>query len=367
MSIQNIIGGILVIISILVIWAFQQFFSHPAAKSGPLAASSQVEMIHGYVGGEKMGLVENQKIKDILRTKYNIELQPEKRGSLQMVTTEPLDGIDFIWPGSQVELEIYKKTGKPFRSAEILFNSPIVVYSWDIVEAALSKAGIVQKEQDTSYIVDMPKLAEAITQKTSWKQIGLPELFGSVKVACTDPSKSNSGNQFLCLLGTVIANQETLSMEDVPKVAPTLKTFLRNLGFMENSSGDLFDKYIKQGVGAYPMAAGYENQIIEFSVDNKEYLKAIQSKLRILYPKPTVWSSHPMIALDDKGKKLIDAMKDPDIQRIAWMEHGFRTGSSTISTDPTKLGFSGIPLTITAIVSMPTPEVVENLISQTKP
>jgi len=360
MKITQIIGLVLVLGAVLLLTWFRSYSEKKEAVLPPVT-------VRGYVGGEKMGLVQNPKIQKILLEKYRVTLRPEKRGSVEMVISEPLEGIDFVWPGSQVQLEMYRQQNKPMVASEILFNSPIVIYSWDLVEAALSRSGIVEKENQTYYVVKMPDLIQVVTEKKKWKEMGVPELFGSVKVACTDPLKSNSGNQFVCLTAIVLVGGETLQQEDLPKVVPTLKNFLKSLGYLHSSSGDFFNQYLKQGMGAYPLAAGYENQIIEFSLQNREFLKSIQSKLRILYPRPTVWSSHPMIAVNAQGKRLLVAMQDPQIQAIAWEEHGFRTGNASITLNAQKLGIPGIPDNITSIVSMPSAQVVEQLIQQTKP
>ena len=53
----------------------------------------------------------------------------------------------------------------------------------------------------------------------------------------------------------------------------------------------------------------------------------------MMYPTPTVWSSHVYIALDEAGTAGIDALLDEDIQRLAWEKHGFRTGVYDTPTD----------------------------------
>ena len=42
----------------------------------------------------------------------------------------------------------------------------------------------------------------------------------------------------------------------------------------------------------------------------------------MMYPTPTVWSSHVYIALDEAGTAGIDALLDEDIQRLAWESMG---------------------------------------------
>jgi hypothetical protein len=53
----------------------------------------------------------------------------------------------------------------------------------------------------------------------------------------------------------------------------------------------------------------------------------LSQQVRILYPEPTVYSDHPIIALDGAASHFIDAMADHDIQAIAWKSYGFRSGT----------------------------------------
>ena len=39
-----------------------------------------------------------------------------------------------------------------------------------------------------------------------------------------------------------------------------------------------------------------------------------------------MYADHPIIALDTKAGRLIDAMRDPEVQKLAWQKYGFRSG-----------------------------------------
>ena len=56
------------------------------------------------------------------------------------------------------------------------------------------------------------------------------------------------------------------------------------------------------------------------------------------------------------------ALKDEEIQKIAWEEHGFRTGLMGVQNDPKILLVQGIPASITRIVPMPKASVMEKII-----
>ena len=63
---------------------------------------------------------------------------------------------------------------------------------------------------------------------------------------------------------------------------------------MPESSADIFDSFMKTGMGAKPLMAGYESQIVGYATKHPGDVQAINDHVRILYPKPTVWSSHPL-------------------------------------------------------------------------
>ena len=118
---------------------------------------------------------------------------------------------------------------------------------------------------------------------------------------------------------------ETVDETSVGAVLPQLKDDFSRLGYMETSSADLFDQFLKTGVGAKPMIAGYESQLLEFSVQNPEEYETLKEDIVMLYPTPTIWSTHVLIALDDPGEQLISALLDEKVQALAWEKHGFRT------------------------------------------
>ncbi|MGQ9682760.1 MAG: hypothetical protein ACUVX9_09510 [Anaerolineae bacterium] len=317
--------------------------------------------VHGYVGSEKVGLLRNPQVIRILRQRYGLTVDHTSMGSIEQVRTDTA-GKDFLWPSNEVALEIYKESHPGKVKAETVFNSPIVLYSWEPVTEALVRQGIVEKAESTYYAVDMPKLIELITSGKEWKDIGLPQLYGKVSVISTDPTKSNSGNMFYGLLVNLLNNGQVADDQAVERLLPTIRAYYESLGYLEQGSGDLFKRFVRTGMGDKPLIAGYENQLVEFSLENEANREQILAQIRILYPRPTVWSSHPLIALTPNGEVLLKAMQDTDIQRIAWEQHGFRSGLVGIQNDPKILNVVGIPATVTSVMPLPRPSAMERLI-----
>ena len=297
------------------------------ASGGYYLYSSQarVTLLDGYLGGEKIGLFEDEEAAEILRREYHLEFQYSRAGSLDMVTADQT-GMDYLFPSSQTALAYYEdEKGQPVQD-EIIFNTPIVLYTHQLVLDALMREGIVEEEEGV-YYADMVKLTDLIMADTSWADLGVPELYGKVSVDTTDPAKSNSGNMFAALLANVLNGGETVDETTVENVIPKLQEIFARLGYMETSSSDLFNQFLRMGVGAKPMIAGYESQLLEFAVENPEDYEQMKDDLVMIYPSPTVWSTHVYIALDEAGRAGAEALLDRDIQKLAWEKHGFRTST----------------------------------------
>jgi hypothetical protein len=321
----------------------------------------------GFTGGEKRDFVNNPKVQRILADRYGIRFDARKAGSVEMVTDQRLisQKPDLVWPGSTVAVELAKQSGMKIIKDEIIFNSPIVLYSWSPVAKAFVAKGIAKplNRTGTAYSIDTNKLLDLIRNKTRWSDIGVPSLYGTVMLVSTDPNKSNSGNQFFSLMLHVLADGE-LRGEKLTTALRELKDVHQRMGYLVHSSSDLFQQYLRTGMGAKPLVAGYESQLIEFAHNNRDIWKGLAgAKIRpvILYPEPTVFSSHVMLALTEKGRKVADAMKDKELQAIAWNQHGFRSGLVSTS-DTNALPIQGIPANLGKIVPMPPVSVVNRML-----
>lgn len=352
---SKIIGGIILLIVIVVIIVFQFVNINKPEEI----------TVSGYLGGEKEGLMQDEEVKKILKDKYGITVEYTKAGSIEMIEQDSSDK-DYLFPSSQTALELFNQTksDKLYKS-EIVFNSPIVIYTWKPIAEALINNGIVEEKDNSYYIADTSALIKLITDKKKWSDIGVNDLYGYVTIQSTDPNKSNSGNMFAGLVANIMNNETVVDSSSIDTILPNLKDFFGKIGYMEHSSGDLFEQYLKTGMGAKPMIAGYENQMIEFAIENYSDWSMVKDQVAVLYPEPTVWSSHPLIALNENGAKLIEAMQDEEIQKIAWEKHGFRTGvNGTINTQVE--GFYGIPKNINAVIQIPNPDIMQKIMDGIK-
>ena len=247
---------------------------------------------------------------------------------------------------------------------DLTLNTPIVIYSWGPIVDALINEGIVTERDGVYYITNMDKLIKYILDGKKWSDIGLDELYGTINIASTDPVSSSPGATYYGLLLAIMSGGEVTS-ENINTNLPKLKEFYIKSGYMNNTPADLFERYLKTGMGGEPMIVDYEKSIIDFSNSNPNGFNQVKDQIRILYPEPTSWNSHCFAAFTESGKKLLEAYNDEEIQKIAWEKYGFRTGITGGTYDVTKIGL-GVPKSITRTVPSLKMDTYDELINYLK-
>jgi hypothetical protein len=347
--------GLILLLAVIGVVAFVVLRKGP----GGVALGAPVTL-NGFVAGEKISFVKDPEVIDILSRDYGITLKYDRRGSLEMVEDPAAGTKDFLWPASQLAAEIYRESGQPFKGSEIVFNSPIVLYTYDPALKALLAKGLA-KDEGAHHSVDMDGLTKVIQAKTDWKSLGLPQLFGPVVIYSTDPSRSNSGNMYAALLANVLNGGAIPSDQDAGKLLVSIRKFFDAQGFMDESSGVIFQQFLNRGMGDKPIIVGYEAQLLG-AINEPNANKQRLASVKTLYPKPTVWSSHPLIVLTDQGKRLQQALLDPKIQKIAWERYGFRSAAGRDSVPPNFKSL-GVPASIDNVISLPGPKAMKRILA----
>jgi len=357
---SRIVFVIVIAAAVIVVVASQLLSS--TGSSDDKSSSADTKVI-GYIGSEKADFLQNPQVKQILADRYDLVVEYTSLGSIAQATADTT-GKDFLWPSSEIAQILYEETHASRAKAEVIFRSPLVLYSWPEVTDALIQQGIVTEENGV-YYADMEQLvAITVSSDTLWKDIGLNVINShQAKIISTDPLESNSGNMFYGLLANILVPEEVATDASVNAVLPTLKDYYDSLGILKRGSADLFSEYISTGMGAYPLIVNYENLLIEFTMQNPSSRDTILSQLRVIYPRPTVWSDHPLIALTPNGEMLMTAMLDPDLQKIAWEQHGFRSGVLGINNNISVLQTVNMPENINNVVSLPRPSVMSKIIT----
>lgn len=354
--------GLLLFIVVVAAVGVWEFLLRPAiapgeARSGGGFASifSSTVEVSGLIGSEKANFLENLEVQEILKERYGLTVAFRKAGSFEMLDLSH-DGLDFLWPSSQVALEKYREDYGATIGDAVIFNSPIVFYSWWPIVNALERKGLVQTEGEVRR-AGLAPLLEAIRNDTSWSQLGVDAVFGAFGITSTDPLRSNSGNMYAGLVANTLSGG-VVDDRSLDAVRPEVVEVFRRQGQMEHSTGTLFERYLQLGMAQFPLIVGYESQYIEFARENPDLWPEVREEIALVYPVPTVWSSHPLIALSEEGRTLIEALQDEEIQRIAWQRHGFRSGALGSTNDPTELGIDRVASEVTQVIQMPRPAVM---------
>ena len=316
-----------------------------------------------FFGGEKTAFLANPRVQDILEDRYAIDLTATRAGSIEMVTTLPLEGRDCVWPSNAVAVELAQSSGRSVLGDDLIFNSPIVLFAWTEVADALQSAGVVRADNRGHLYGDLAELSGLIEADTRWREDLGVNVYGRFRVLSTDPTRSNSGNIWSALLATAFNDGDVPTSDVIASLLPRLEDYFAGGGYMEASSGDIFENFLNQGIGARPIIVGYENQLVEFLFANETYADLIRDRIRVIYPEPTIFASHPLISLTEDCGRLVDALLDPDIQSIAWSDHGFRTGLVGVENDADLVAVAAIPETISLVAPMPSADVMARIIA----
>lgn len=346
-KIEKIVGAIIVLMVILAVIVIKNGFNGGNAK---------IETVRVATGGGKEAFMADEEVGKIMRKKYGIEISSDSWSNGKLISAPVIDNkgakYDAIFFSDERFYDYYKlePVGSEAKRDRVVdgsltLNTPIVIYSWDTVTDALMKENIVTERNGIYYISDMEKLLNYILTGKTWKELGLSNIYGKINIDSTDPVSSSPGATYYGLLLSIMTGGD-LSTSKVNEVLPKLKEFYQKSGYMNNTPADLFEMYLKTGVGAKPMIVDYEKSIIEFATSNPNGWNQVKDKIRILYPTPTIWNSHCIATFNDTGNKFLNAFEDANIQQIAWSKYGFRVGVSGGNYDVSAVDINGIPQTI---------------------
>ena len=256
--------------------------------------------LFGFVGGEKEGFVSNARVRQVLERQFGLVLDARRAGSVEMVREPALlsQKPQFLWPSSSVLVEVARSSGVKISRDQVIFNSPIVLYSWDRIADGLVKGGFAQPAGGPRYTIDLLKALKAIIAGDTWAAMGVGDLFGRARIVSTDPNKS--GFMFAGLTANLLGG-DVVTLDTLGRVNDDLLTVFRRMGFKPPSSGKLFDDYIAGGAGAQPLIVGYENQLVEWVLQDADRWKRVQDNApsnRGRRPCPRGAPSRPRATLD---------------------------------------------------------------------
>ena len=372
---KQIIGIAIFVILIAIIIGIKVFTDKQNTDGG--LSNEGLTTVYVATGGGKEDFIADEDVVKIMREKYklNIVYDTWSNGKLIVNPLVREDGTkyDAMFCSDQRFYDYYKlapnkANGEADRytvlQGGLTLNTPIVIYSWKEVVDSLIAQNIVTEQEGVYYITDMNGLINYILTSKKWSDIGLNKLYGNVNIASTDPVTSSPGATYYGLLLSIMCESQ-VNDESVTNNLPKLKEFYVKSGYMNNTPADLFERYLKTGMGGEPMIVDYEKSIIDFANSNPDGFAQVKDDIRILYPTPTIWNSHCIATFTEKGNEFYKAFDDPEIQKIAWERYGFRTGITGGSYDTSKFGI-GVPQTITSTVTSLKMDIYNKLIDYLK-
>ena len=379
---KRTVAGIIIFIVLILIIIGIKFLG---SEEGSFLTSN-LTTVYVATGGGKEDFLADKKVKKILEKKYKLNVifdtwsngktvslplireavglgnsniaSKMQEGEKYTILSDGVSKYDALFTSDQRFYDYYKLApNKENNEADrytvldggLTLNTPIVIYSWKEIVDVFIKENIVTEKEGVYYITDMNKLINYILEGKKWSDIGLGSLYGTINIASTDPVSSSPGATYYGLLLSILSGGQVTD-ENINTNLPKLKEFYIKSGYMNNTPADLFERYLKTGMGGEPMIVDYEKSMIDFANSSPDAFKQVKDQIRILYPTPTIWNSHCFTVFTDKGNKLYKALDDEEISQIAWEKYGFRTGVTGGTYDVSSIGL-GVPQTITSTVT----------------
>ena len=316
--------------------------------------------LFGFIGGEKEAFLADSDVISALHS-HGLEINSRVAGSVEMVREQALlsQNPAFLWPSSSIMVDIARQSGLKIRNDRVILNTPVV--------DGLTKAGLVTTTSEGQHQLDLKALLDAVLSGTSWSKLGVNALYGQSRIVSTDPNRSNSGFMFSGLVLSLLSGN-VASAADLAQFGDKAQAIFRNMGFKSSSSGKLFEQYLAGGIGGEPMIVGYENQLVEWIIADPQRWHRVQAsngaKPVVLYPHPTVYSAHPLIAIDEQVDRMIEALISLRLQELAWTKHGFRGPLGTVTGDADSAIAGLLPAEIDAVLPMPDANVMLALLEK---
>jgi hypothetical protein len=292
---------------------------------------AEIETVRIFYGIEKRGLLKDLEFQEILRKKYGLVINGTKTEGAEL--PNDLQGLDGFWPSAELPARAFEKQHPDLvGKTRNIFNTPLVLYSWPQITNALIKEGIVAKRENLYIVKDIKKLLDM--KDRTWESLRLGRQKGPILIQFANPDKDSSGLLTAGLIADLLNDGNPADKPEDGSYLPVIQKIYPQTEKLEDAGDTLFNRYIRQGQGPFPLISAFEYQLIEFYQTYPEYQDKIKERVRMLIPEPTVLGAHPFIALTEKGEKLLTALQDAEVQQLAWQKHGFRSALEQIKNDP---------------------------------
>ncbi|WP_096455749.1 hypothetical protein [Corynebacterium suranareeae] len=311
------LGIILVVIAV-----FATLVGRGTITMPKIFGSNNLTEVSAVIGSEKKEFFQDPEVIEAF-AKHGFEVNVDTAGSRRIATDVDLSPYDFAFPSStpaaQKISESHTTTGR-FTP----FYSPMAVATFGTITDMLQARGIV-----SAGTVDLGRLIDETQAGTRWSEISTNYPSNRVvQISTTDVRTSNSAAMYLSMMSWVKNNGTTISsIAEADALIPELSQLFVGQGYTESTSAGPFDEYLSQGMGAKPMVMIYEAQ---FLAEQAKENSRITSDMELIYPSPTVYSTHTVVSLSEVGAEIGQLLETDDtLQRLA-IKHGFRPKNSAM-------------------------------------
>ena len=320
------------------------------------------DLTSGYVGGERYDLLVRDPRVQKLLLDADIQLSEgsvTKKGSVSqlkaLATQAELGDIDFLWTGDAPIAEggkqLIEANGITVLDNEATFSDPLVLVVDQSAALALANSKFFTAiANDHSlhqfgfqYRVDAITLADFLTGKWTWQDVGLTRYVSSPGIIMSNARKSNGGVMAETLIGTIWHNftpddllkTRLLTSADIkqfkplpPQISSRLLEMMEQLrlnsGFAESTSSKI---QVQLEEGGIPWALTYYSLGRQIVADNSDFTLVALSH--------TLVNSNQFLSFSEQGTKLLEIIQSPEFQKIAF-EYGYDTpkGDWSVLPDP---------------------------------
>lgn len=357
---RRIIGfGLAAVLAVIVAGAI---YLGVTGRGAPGISAGKTTTVKAVIGSEKKPFFEDEQVKKRF-AELGYTVLVDTAGSRE-IAQQDLSGYDLAFPASAPAAEHIKRTKKEAKKTFTPFYSPMIVATWEPIVELLKPAGVVT-ENNGRLDFNVQKYLELVKTDTRWTSLPNNTAYPANKlvlVSTTDVRRSNSAAMYQAVTSYVAnGNQVVSNTGQVDAVINDVtKTFLAQ-GYVENTSSGPFGNYLSLGMGQVPMVWAYESQFLGRQIANDG---SISDNMRVLYPSPSINSSHTVVSLSDTGTTIGELLsQDEELAKHA-ARYGFRPTKPGVFQKALQEANVPVPPQMVNVIDPPAAEMAEEMISR---
>jgi hypothetical protein len=322
------------------------------------------------VGSENVSFFQDSRVQAIFKHTYRYDVQVTGFGSRQMADVD-IGRYDGFVPSSSVAAQQMVSAHPPLHGRYPpypLFSSPLAIATYQPVAACLRRLGIAYQDSSGIWWFKVQAYLQAVQDvpQSQWSDCGgaLASLHRVILLTTTNPQCSNSGEMFVADASYVANGGTVQSISAAVKIGRELAPMISGQGYMENTTDNLFQDYLSQGMDYSPMVLIYESEFVgeEITAPRK-----MAPGMMLMYPTPDIFSKRTLIARDPRGAAIGRILSNnPQLAKLAQQSYGFRDSTpQQFQQTMGRFRIFGRKITVPtqfAPASAPMPDILEKII-----